>query len=494
MHSFRPYLLAVFIAGLYVAFLTQTYYWDGVLFSLNIEGVHQGQLPASILFHPNHLLYSGLGYVLYSAVLGCGVHLRAITVLQIFNVVGSVAAALVVFRLSKRITNSSSLALFSCLLFAFGATWWKFSTDADSYIISVLFLTLTVGFAVDQPPRLASAAACHVLAMLFHELAIFTYFAVIAAIALDTRHSRGKKFLTCVVYCLGTGACVAGAYLLCYFYADRGNYPSLAAWITSYASNSGFTHSFGQLVGSYLISYIRLFVGGKLAFIRDYFSVAVGISLTICFGMLVSAFLLFRRICLLEGLRPSVRTMFVLWAWFLPCAIFLASWDPGSVFHKLFVWPPIVLLISCYIASHNRPSQHLPAFFALAIAIGAWNFGAFIYPHSHDSADPVLTLAQTINRELPQNATVFYKALNSDDWYLKYFAPGRTWAPLPLQSRTLADQMRDLAARPVCFETTALEEFRTRTPAMVAPTDVTLRWDLVTKGHNIRLECLKQTR
>src|SRR3954453_8499558 len=38
----------------YVAFLTRTYYWDGVLFSLYIEKVHNAELPPSILFHPNH--------------------------------------------------------------------------------------------------------------------------------------------------------------------------------------------------------------------------------------------------------------------------------------------------------------------------------------------------------------------------------------------------------------------------------------------------------
>lgn len=492
LRSFRLYLLVVFVAGLYAAFLTRTYYWDGVLFSLNIEGVYQGRVPTSVLFHPNHLLYSGLGYLLYSAALHLGFHLRAITVLQVSNVVASVATAFVILQVSKRITSSPSLGLFSFLLFAFGATWWKFSTDADSYIISVFFLTVAVGFALDEPPRLARVAACHVFAMLFHELAIFIYFAVITAIALDPRRSRAKKFLACIAYCLATGACIAVAYLLCYFYAGRGTYPSLLDWVTSYASNSGFTHSFAQLAGSYLSSYIKLFVGGKLPFIHDYFSIAVGTSLAICFGALAAAFVLFRRIRPREEERPSVRTLLILWAWFLPCALFLASWDPGSAFHKLFVWPPIVLLISCYIASHNRSRLYAPAFSALAIAIGAWNFAAFIYPHSHASSDPVLELAQTVNRELPRNATVYYKTLNPDDWYLEYFAPGRTWVALPSESSLLPVLVHSLPKRPVCLETTALAALeKDYALSTFVALDPILSWDLVTKGHNIRLKCLK---
>src|SRR5207248_1335087 len=104
----------------------------------------------------------------------------------------------------------------------------------------------------------------------------------------------------------------------------------------------------------------------------------------------------------------------VLWAWFLPYAIFLVFWGPGSAFYKLFVWPPIVLLIGTYIASRKRLIDHLYAFEALALALAAWNFGAFIYPHSHASADPVLVFAQTLNQQLPTNATIYYRALDPD--------------------------------------------------------------------------------
>jgi len=494
MRRTAPYVLLIAIAIFYAAFLTRTYYWDGVLFSLQIEGVHRGELSHTILFHPNHLVYSALGYLLYSAALAFGLHVRALTLLQLLNVAVSALAGFVVFVLSKRITNSSSIALFCWLLFAFGAIWWKFSTDADSYILAVLFLLFTIMFVLETPPRIAPAAVCHIIAMLFHELAVFTYVPVIAAIVLDSRWSKSKRLWNCIAYSIGTGACVGGAYLLCYFQTDRVTHPSLFAWMTSYASDSGFTHSFAEITGSYLTSYIKLFLGGRLSLIRDYFSVAVCLSLAISFCMLICALFLFRRARAFTVTDPDTRAILILWMWFLPSAVFLACWDPGSPFHKLFVWPPIILLIATYLASRKLLNQHAYAFHALAIAIAAWNFGAFIYPHSHASADPVLALAQTLDRQLPKNTTVYYRVLDPDDWYLEYFAPGRKWSPLPARIESLQHQVLSSVDAPVCLETTALDELENNphTPQIRSEIDSKRRWDLVNTRHNIRLECLKQ--
>ena len=443
----RLFILLACVLALYAALPTRTYYWDGVLFALNIEDVARGQSSPLTLFHPNHLLYTAWGYALYRAALACGLTLRAITVLQIFNMLASVTAAALVFRLARRWNQS---ALFCATLFAFGATWWKFSSDADAYIVSVLLLLVAMCFATATPPRWWAAALCHAAAMLFHELAIFTYPAILAAMLLE----RSRRFRLAAAYMAVTGAVVAGTYWICYSLMDHSRYPTLLAWVTSFASDSGYTHSFGQVAGSFG-SYGKLFAGGRLALLRDYFSVPSAIAFAVCAVALIAAF---RR----PGMKaPSARRP-LLWAWAVPYFIFLASWDPVSAFHKLFVWPAIVLLITAYL----RPN------YAFAIAIAAWNFGAFIYPHAQASADPVLALAQKINRELPKKATIYYAAFSPDDWYLDYFAPGRTW--LKLNGAVAAEGT-------VCLETTAL--------ASKGPVETNRTWELVNAQHNIRLAC-----
>jgi hypothetical protein len=467
-------ILLALLLTVYAAFPARTYYWDGVLFALNIESVAQGHASPALLIHPNHLLYSAFGYVLYRAVLACGLMLRAIAVLQFFNMLASTAAAALLYRIAKRVTDSARSALFCATLFAFGATWWKFSTDADAYIVTVLLLLFAIFFVFQDPPRLVLAALCHTAAMLFHQLAIFAYCAILAAILLDRRWPKRKRLWVCGAYIFGTGACVAAVYWICYSQADHSTYPSLARFVASYASDSGFTRSFGQILNSYLTSYGRLFVGGKLSLAREYFSVVSCAAFVLCLAALGFAVGRFRRAGAEASTQVDRRTKIVLWAWLLPYLMFLASWDPGSAFHKLFVWPAIVLALGLYLPLRGA---RVNAWVAIAIAMAAWNFGAFVYPHSHASADPVLVLAQKLNRELPKNATIYYAAFSPDDWYLDYFAPGRNWikligAPPP---------------GPFCLDTTALT-------ALAPGGDPTRGWKLVNSQHNIRLECFSSLR
>jgi hypothetical protein len=454
--------LAAGVLLLYIAFLTKSYYWDGVLFSLNIEEVHGHHAPMFALLHPNHLVYNVFGYWLYSLLLQLHPGIRAIMVLQVVNVLTSVLTGYVVFVIARRVTNDVRVAFACWLLFAAGATWWKFSTDADTYIICVLLISLSAQFLLAVRPLLVPAALCHATAMLFHELAIFTYIPVLAVLLLR------RRIWTALCYCAGTGTCVASVYWLCYSHADQTRYPTLLNWVASYASDSSFTHSISDIVAHYLTSYLKLFVGGRFSLVREFFGLVEVAAFVICGLLLFAATRAWKQTAAVPA--PDQRAKVFLWAWFIGYALFLAIWDPGSAFHKLFVWPPIVLLIGIYGRAHARSL----AFFAGALA--AWNFGAFIYPHSHAGADPVLVLSERVNRELPKDAIVFYRVLDPDDWYLEYFAPGRTWRPF-----VLLDEFPP--SRPTCYETTAL-------PEVTLPINPKLKWDLVNNSHNIRLECL----
>lgn len=476
------YLLPLGALAIYVAFLTKTYYWDGVLFAINIEGFRRGDIPATVLFHPNHLLYSALGYIVYAATVACGIHTRAITVLQVFNAFLGVAAAWLLYGLARRLTGSAVIALFSSVLFAFGATWWKYSTDADSYIIAVLLILAAMTFLVGEEPRILPAIIWYVAAMLFHELAIFAFVPIAAAIFLNPRRRLRVRASLLLAYGTGSALCVTAVYWLCYMHTDHLTYPTLRSWITSYAANSGFTHSFRQIAGAYLNGYVKLFGGGKLAFLREYFSIASCLGLCICLAAICGAIYLWRHPNANAPGYTERKKVLVLWVWFLVYAVFLASFDPGSTFHLLFLWPPLVLLIAKGITARKSLRERGGALVGMAVALAAWNFSGYIYPHSHASADPVLMLAQTVDRELPPHATVYYAALDPDDWYVEYFAPGRNWRPLPAGT-SVTDLLRQAPSGTVCLDMTALR-------ALHAPLHTTRRWDLVNSHHDIRLECV----
>jgi hypothetical protein len=247
--------------------------------------------------------------------------------------------------------------------------------------------------------------------------------------------------------------------------------------VTNYAGNTDVTHSLRQIVGSNLASYGKLFAGGKLSVVRQQWSLVSAISLLVSFAALLWCVVQLRKREQRSGSQIHPRLRSILWAWFIPYAIFLAWFDPGNAGHKLFLWPPLVFLL----ATTKWSQSHAKALAAGVLALAAWNFGAFIFPHSRVQGDPLVSLAQQVDRELPKNATVYYTAFVPDDWYLDYFAPGRTWQPL-------TEQATQNAAGTTCFDATALEKLKGRITI-----DPSLSWRLVDKQHNIRLECLSKT-
>ncbi len=313
---------------------------------------------------------------------------------------------------------------------------------------------------------------------------------MLVGIALDARRSAAKRLLVCCAYLLSTAACTAAIYFAAYQHSDRAANPSLLSWIVSRSTASQTTHGLKQFPGAYLLSYTKLFVGGKLSLIRDFFSIPEALAFTICVGCIGFAIYFFRHPVADSAGAVNGEVVRVLWAWLAPYAVFLAWWEPASAFYKLFVWPPMLLLLAVYVARNDTFRQRAKGLLALALAIAAWNFGAFIFPHSHVRADPVLALALEINRELPKNAIVYYQVLDPDDWYLEYFAPGRKWDKLPPDSRRLT-ALAKADETPVCLETTALDQAEKGSGLRLA-IDPSRRWDLVNRQHNVRLECLKE--
>jgi hypothetical protein len=139
------------IGALYLLFPTKSYYWDGITFARAIE---DAAAPNASLMHPNHLVYSYVGYYFFRLLRTLGAELRAITALQILNSVLSAASAAMLFAILRDTLRSIYLSVCMTLLFAFSATWWKFSTDANAYIPSVLFLLVCFYLVLpDRKPR-----------------------------------------------------------------------------------------------------------------------------------------------------------------------------------------------------------------------------------------------------------------------------------------------------------------------------------------------------
>src|SRR5437773_8620878 len=154
---------------MYLSLRTVNYYWDGISFAYDIEHADRSRL-----LHPNHLLYCPLGYAVWSQTNKVLPGVRALDVLQILNALFGSAAVAIFYRVLLSRFQSRYIAACLSLVLAFSATWWKFSTDANSYIPSVFFLLAALALT-SWRSRFCPVwvGALHAVAMLLHELAIF---------------------------------------------------------------------------------------------------------------------------------------------------------------------------------------------------------------------------------------------------------------------------------------------------------------------------------
>ncbi len=252
--------LAAIAFLVYSVLPTKNYYWDGVSFAQNIEqaGTIGSASFWTSLVHPNHLLYDMLGYFSWKAVTSLGIGLRAIAVLQGLSMLAGAASVGFVYSILLKITKSSYLALSLALCFGFSAVFWKFSTDADAYIVSLLFLILAFrSICSDAGSRAVVIAILHALAMLFHQLAVFFFPA--AAIAMYLKGGRRALFQYCGVVAVLTAPAFYFAFWLSTSHTDG---TAFLAWLTSHAEDVTFTFSIAKNLAITLANYPRMFFGG----------------------------------------------------------------------------------------------------------------------------------------------------------------------------------------------------------------------------------------
>lgn len=402
--------------AVYLLLPTRNFYWDGVAFAINIE--KQAGLRDTL--HPSHLLYIPAGVWLYGAATALGVKLRALFLLQTVNSLLAGAAVPLVYRALRRRALAETSAIAWTLCFAFAATWWKFSTDANAYVPALL-LILCANDLLERrrSPLLAGAACCG--AMLFHELAIL--YLPVAILRFERRRDAW------------TFAAVALApVVLAYAAASRivsgtWNLAALATWTVSHSPDSTFSLHPLRNLGWTLLGTLRLFFGGKPGAVLA----AGGAGLT---------------------LPESGNRRALLWLWLVLYAAFLFFWMPQNTFYRLFYLAPLVLLAATCLARHPR----IPA--ALAAALILWNGAFFILPQSRIANNPTLDFALQQHAYWPAGVPIVFHTFHPDLWTISYFNQQAAWIGFLDRDFALLD--RNLAAardlgQPLWIEGTAYD-------------------------------------
>ncbi len=465
----RPLVIAAGVLCCYLPLLTKNYYWDGIFFARVIEEA-QG-LDASLL-HPNHLVYNVLGYLFYKLARGAGLQVRAVEVLQVLNCFFGAASAYVLFRILQDCFRSVYLCTCLTLLFAFSATWWKFATDADSYILSTFFLLVSFYFVLPhRRPGPLLAAGAHALSMLFHQLAIFFFPVAALGLFLQTASQPTKQRVTQVVkYAVAAFLFTFPVFLYSFYLTTGGlKLAPLVRWLTNFSPEHGFTFSFSDNLTYTLRGHSRLIAGGRLSFLRDlhdplmYVMVALVLIVAAAFfyqllrrpGELKAAF---RRAPDDGGRLRALRLLCVVW--FVCYVVFLFFFIPQNTFYRLFYLPALVVFLGSVLAprlaAHNHVRRYRLALFVALLTVANLTFSA--YPYSQVRANPPLALALGLNKSWPAGTIIYFAQWNTDNELIRYFNPQTVWREVSRES--FEQEVAGAGGGPAWMDTTLIDLYQ----------------------------------
>lgn len=132
------------------------------------------------VFRPHHLLYSGLGYLIYLPFES--LNIEPIKIFQFVNVLFAIGC-LIVFRfILKRIHSSEALIAASIVFLGSCFGFQRFATDNECYIIPLFFTLLAMNFVQNfliknKGYKVVLSALFIAIGCLFHQIVIFVWFA-----------------------------------------------------------------------------------------------------------------------------------------------------------------------------------------------------------------------------------------------------------------------------------------------------------------------------
>ncbi len=494
--------LSLLVLVMYLWLPTKNHIPDGLGFAQSVEKA-TGLEPT--LLDPNHLLYRAFGYSLYSVVQSVEPSIRALEVLRITNSLLSALCAYLLFHLLLASLGSLYWSGVLTALFAFSATWWKFSTDANSYIPSVLLILASFYFLLPgKRSRPLLVAVLHSAAMCFHQLAVFFFpVAVLGLLYQNGWLSWRRRGFVALRYSVIAFALTVSVFFTG-FYLSRGTaeFRPFARWITSHSPEVSFSFDLADSLFLSLQGHLRLFLGGRpSAFLAtvSLFSVGMALLFLALLGLLGwrlrgSTGQLWPFLSALK--RQRYHPLFGLAStWIGVYVVFLFFWLPHNTFYRLYYLPAIILLVGvCLAPGEAAPPARGYRALLFVSALAVFNLAFYIYPYSRVETNPPLAFALRMRQVWDENALIYYARWTSDNLILSYFNPATTWKSLPPGGlATLDEQLPEAYTRgqTVWLDTTASDLlFSGGAPArawLVRHTGGQAPYELENQKHHIRL-------
>jgi hypothetical protein len=473
-----PLAISLGILAVYLSLPTRNYYWDGISFAQQIEDAPK---LAPSLLHPNHLVYTAAGYLAYRLAQALGSHARALVTLQVSNSLLSAASAYLFFEILLSCLGSAYIASTLTLAFSFAATWWKFTTDANSYVPSVLLLLLCFRLLLPgRSSKPALVAVVHTLAMLFHQLSVLFYPVAVVGLLQQTSELPPRRRLFAVLQYSALALLLTGtAYYAGFYWRQDGSgntgFSPFVSWITSHAPDSSFSWDVWSDAFYSLRGHMRLFLGGRPAWVlRQWPRFTLGMSAILVLLVSALVYWMVKRLakCGSEfktvaagalGVNVRLRPLAIPAAMWIACyLLFLFFWLPANTFYRLFYLPALLLLPGIWLAQYEA-GQGGRRRYGTALLVGIMavsNLTFDIFPNSQAQSNPPLVFAMEMGREWVPGTLVYYGTFNTDDWTIRYFNPQASWKKLEPADLAALDadlQQRQGNSAAAWLDTTALD-------------------------------------
>lgn len=465
----RRVTIALFFCGiglLYLSFPTKNYYWDGISFASAIESSTRFN---SSLIHPHHLLYNAFGFVVYRFTELLGFHFRAVEVLQFTNCILSVCCAFLLARFLQRALQSYFITAVLVAAFSFSSTWWKYSTDADSYVLSVMFLLVALNLLL-APGKVRSVplALPHVASMCFHQLAVVFFPAVIVGIFLQKISLRERVRLAAQYTVIAASLILALNYLCFHLSTGLFGIVDFWRWLTLYVQGpNAYSFNFDLLsnLRFTLRGAVRLFFEGRIKWIRGLVTVPVvlliallaGIVFTLVFRFIRFVATLKRPLNIAGPIYPELRPLcYVCGVWSITYLGFLFFWYPYFTPYRLFYVPAVICLLGVLLVQNERVRTSV---LLLVAGMAISNFVFFILPMTHTEKYPPLAFALQMNESWSPTTTIYFATSNADNQLVRYFSPATTWRQINSE-QSIETELEQTSAngRTVWLETSLLDQ------------------------------------
>ena len=456
----------------YWATRTQANTFDAVSYANQIAHLYPRTGDPRWLFHPHHLLFNALGYLLWRAARALGFAGGSLVVLQSLNAtLGAGGVAVFYLTLRRLLQRSRWLPLLISLGLAFSFGYWLCAADGRVNMPSV-FLMLCA-FAVlcraMQRPRIGLAAAVGALAggaVLFHESAGLFVVVGLAGVLLaeddpllPPAAMKGRRRGMALAYLaawaataglpyLGVGVLVLHLHSALAFRHWTSEYAELGWWWDFHILTN-----LGLDVKAFLHAVIADLPGrqGTLRVGRHIPVALKTLYYATLIGWLGAAYAFLAALPLLWR-SHNRRMMIVCVLWIVVYAAFFTVWSPGYFVFWVPVLVPTAVMLALALAHYRARRWGLAANWLLGtwiVLYGLLNVQASVLPHLGPDSDPFRRIAADVRAHTQPGDVALVAGAGSGgpcEVALPYFADREVISLHGLLTKTRNDKAAALTA------------------------------------------------